>query len=152
MKIIIFCIGYFLINNCLYSQEITNDFKTLIDSAIHIKCSQILAADNVDKEYLKKIYIVNENGQSMMLSKGNKLNTLNIYDRKNKHILKKGLHIWKVVTILEKNKFIINIIDFQVTYKRNNYDFANGGGTKIIFEFSCDENNWKLIYNKTQGI
>lgn len=82
----------------------------------------------------------------------NKFNSIDIYDKKNRGLLKKGIHAWKILPVLKGNRFIINIVDFNITYKNRNYNFANGGGATVIFEYHCDTSKWVLMNTKWSGI
>lgn len=118
----------------------------MIDSAIMMK----LGESNVSKQYIlnsenQPYAITNE-----MTSKG--LESINIYDKKNLKTLKKGINVWKVISKLNKNKMEVTIIDFHLTFSKNNYHFANGGGSTIIFEYSCENETWKLLSAKHSGI
>lgn len=45
----------------------------------------------------------------------------------------------------KENELKINIIDFKVTYKNRRYEFVNGDGSTIVFQYSCEKEKWKLI-------
>lgn len=128
-----------------HSQNKENDeYKKLIDSAISIK----LQNGKITEQYIL-------NSDNMPYKVNNEirgLKTINIYDKKNKKILTKGINVWKIIPILNKNKLEIRIIDFSLILQKNNYQFANGGGSTFIFEYSCQSKNWELISEKHSGI
>ncbi len=140
----------------LHAQQEKDDLKKMVDSAINIKYVQVRSGDKSASldSYFDNLYLINEHNQSLdYLSVNNlKLKRINIYDKGNRKILKKGINAWKVLTVLNKNMLEVNIIDFRITYRNNNYYFSNGGGAIAIFEFSCDENKWKLNYFQNRGI
>lgn len=123
-----------------------DDYKRLIDSAIVLKHL---------KNNLGKYYIINSDNAPYLLSnslKSKGLETISIYDKKNKRIFNKGINVWKVLPSLEGNTLKIVIIDFLVTYSRGAYQFSNGGGSTFIYEYSCRSKNWEMISEKHSGI
>ena len=170
-KLNIFLVLLFVIN--VYSQEkTTNDYKTLIDSSIVIKADDFHKFYNEQfvkdihtenwKYYLEKLkkninslYITSLDGSSIDLSSIKTqipLKTLNVYDQKNKRLLKKGISIWKVIPVLKGNVLTVTILDAKLTYKNNKYNFINGGGSTIIFQYSSEEKKWVLIKEEHTGI
>lgn len=170
----ILLIPILLISINIYSQEKSNDYKKMIDSAITIKATQLLKHYNLEltksnnttnwkhyinnyKEQIENIFIIDENHNPYMFlsSKelvGIKFKQLNIYDSKNKKRLKKGIDAWKIVCNLENNKMKIYIIDFTITYSNKIYEFSNGGGITFIFEYSCEEKKWVIISTKNNTL
>ena len=156
-----------------YSQNrITNDYKILIDSSIVIKSNNLLksykelSVKNVnienDKALLNKssqlnndIYVIGEDYKSVVLNKIKSeiaLKTLDIYDNKNKSLLKKGVYVWKIIPMLKGDVLTITILDARMTYKNKKYNFMNGGGSTIVFQYSCEEKKWVLIKEEHTGI
>lgn len=132
-----------------------DDFKIMIDSAISIKYSQFfkVVSNQNNKYYLENLYLLDEQDQpfiNLLLSK--KFKSINVYDKRNRKIIKKGIYAWRVFTVLNKNQFVVNIVDFYITYKDHNYSFGNGGGSKTIFEYDCSEIRWKFISSQNIGI
>lgn len=128
-----------------------NDLLKMIDSAITIKCSRVSDTGN----FFSNLYLLNEQDQPLDFLPSFKkfgFKSIRIYDQQSKKTLKKGINAWKVLTILNGNKLEIRIIDFLITYKDKNYNFSNGGGAIVIFEFSCNEQVWKLISSQDRGI
>lgn len=96
---------------------------------------------------------MDEQNQTLLSSsQKDKFKSIYVYDIRNRRILKKGINAWKVFTVLNKNVFVITIIDFYITYGNRNYNFANGGGSKTTFEYSCEDHKWKLISFEIKGI
>jgi hypothetical protein len=129
----------------------------MVDSAINIKYVQVISTDKNGSldSYFDDLYLINEQNQPLdyvSVSNNLKLRQMNIYDKGNRKILKKGINVWKVLTILNKNMLEVKVIDFRITYKNNGYHFSNGGGAIAIFEFSCDEGRWKLNSFRNKGI
>ncbi|MFX1704043.1 hypothetical protein PV783_08815 [Chitinophaga sp. CC14] len=139
----------------VHAQQNKDDYKTMVDSAIAMKYTPLLEASKKQKReyYLENLYLLNEHDQPLSyVSSDSKFKFINIYDERNRKILSKGIYAWKVFTALNKNKFVVTIINFYITYKSRNYSFSNGGGAEAVFEYSCDENKWKLITFDNQGI
>jgi|688.fasta_scaffold566956_2 hypothetical protein len=44
----------------------------------------------------------------------------------------------------------VGIIDFYVTTKKKNFNYANTGGSTLRFKYSCERNKFEL-FNKKQG-
>jgi hypothetical protein len=140
-----------------YSQKEESDLKRMIDSAISIKANELFIQakkNNVVNSSFKNLYLINENDLPYLYSSSESIEFkyIDIYSPKSKKILKKGIFAWKILTSLTKDTFSITIIDFRITYKNNNYNYANGGGSKTIFKYSCQENKWILIESKISGI
>lgn len=139
----------------VHAQQNKDDYKTMVDSAITMKYTQLLETSKKQKNeyYLENLYLLNEQDQPLSyVSSSSKFKFINVYDDRNRKVLSKGIYAWKVFTALNKNKFVVTIIDFYITYKKRNYDFSNGGGARTVFEYSCDEDKWKLITSENRGI
>jgi hypothetical protein len=145
------------------AQELENDYKKLRDDAI---------LTNVDKFYnfyqqelnkdvqtenwklykqqlankIDNLYLLDEANRSFKVDSVCKIQfkEIDIYDKKNRNILKKGINVWKVIEILDGNKITINIIYFKVSYKNKNYQFTNQGGSVTVFEYSCENKKWEM--------
>ncbi len=163
----ILLISLIFISTSIYSQEKSDDYKKMIDSAITIKAAQLLndykqklaKKNNTDnwkhyisnyKELIENIFLIDENHNPYVFSSSKELfevkfKQLNIYDPTNKKRLKKGIDAWKIVCNLESNKMKIYIIDFKITYTNKIYEFSNGGGMTFIFEYSCEEKKWGIV-------
>lgn len=156
-----------------YSQnKRINDYKTLLDSSIVIKANDFYKFYNEQlvkdihtenwKYYIEKlkkninsIYITSVDGGSIDLNSIKTqipLKTLDIYDKKNKSLLKKGISVWKVIPVLRGNVLTVTILDAKLTYKNKKYNFINGGGSTIVFQYSCEEKKWVLIKQEHTGI
>lgn len=141
-----------------YSQRQEDDCKRMIDSAISIKVNEWsiqVKRNNAVNSSLKDLYLINENDLPYLYSStltGVKFKYINVHSPKSKKILKKGIFAWKILTSLDKDTFSITIIDFTITCKNGNYNYANGGGSKTLFRYSCQENRWILIESKSSGI
>lgn len=132
-----------------HSQNKIDDYKKIIDSAVVIK------KNNYENDHHKKYYLLNSDNTKYNIDNKQAVffnNSINIYDKKNKKILKKGVYVWKIIPELTKNQLTVKIIDFRVFYKNNNYEFINNGGSIVVFEYSCSENVWKLLSEKHFGI
>ncbi|MEV4887756.1 hypothetical protein MRBLMN1_006352 [Chitinophaga ginsengisegetis] len=139
----------------VHAQQNKDDYKTMVDSAIAMMYTQFLETSKKQKSwhYLENLYLLNEHDQPLSyVSSSSRFKFINIYDDRNKKILSKGIYAWKVFAALNKNKFVVTIIDFYITYKSRNYRFSNGGGSETVFEYSCDEDKWKLIAFDNRGI
>jgi hypothetical protein len=131
-----------------------DEYKTMVDSAINNKFTQFQEATKKqnNKDYLENLYLLNEQDQPLnYLRSSSKFKLISVYDDRNRKLVTKGIYAWKVFTTLNKNQFIVNIVDFYITYKNHNYNFANGGGAKTIFEYDCRESTWKLVTSQSKG-
>lgn len=141
----------------LYAQHEKDDLRKMVDSTINMKYVQVIATDKRGNigSYFDNLYLINEQNQPLdyvPVYNNLKLKQINIYNKENRKVLKKGINAWKVLTVLNRNMLEVKIIDFHITYKNNSYHFSNGGGTIAIFEFSCDEGKWKLSSFRNRGI
>lgn len=101
---------------------------------------------------IENLYLIDEYDQPVILEGIDaKINfkTIDFHNKKNKKILKHGINAWKIIPMLRGNNYAISIIDFNISYIDNKYQFENGGGTTIVFEYSCVEKKWILVSNKT---
>ncbi|MCD0465072.1 hypothetical protein [Flavobacterium sp. ENC] len=165
-----FCILFSLINYNLYSQNKLDDYKRLIDSTIVIKSvetyrdfqGELNKKNETDnwknyiadyKHHIENIYLIDNNNQAYLMPMSKdieiKFKQIDIYNKKNKKLLKEGIDVWKIIPNLENNQLKTTIINFKVTCSKNKYQFANGGGTTTIFEYSCEQKKWILISSTT---
>lgn len=150
MKITLLLFVITFVHVSCYGQSKNDDYKKLIDSAIIIQTTQ---ADKTP--YQPGIYLIDAKDQAYVFTSDvdqKRFGHINVYDKKNKKLLKDGIKAWKVLPVLNGSKLIVSIIDFYITYKKNNYNFANGGGATVIFEYSCDKNAWIFRETKWTGI
>ncbi|KFE98921.1 hypothetical protein IX39_16075 [Chryseobacterium formosense] len=172
MRRIILCVFTIIFTNFFSQSKRDNDYKKLIDSALILKANDTYRfynkelereekADNWKiylhnfKKKINNIYIIDENHLPVNLENVKTdipLKTIDIENPKNRSVIKKGLDAWKIIPILSENELKINIIAFKVTYKHKLLQFSNGGGSTIIFQYSCEEKKWKLIKEKHKGI
>lgn len=133
-----------------HGQVKEDDYKKMIDTAI------IMQTTGYSKTpYRSGIYLIDSKDQIYILTSNTdkkKFGYINVYDKKNKKLLKKGVNVWKVLPVLSGNKLVVSIIDFNVTYKKNNYNFANVGGATVTFEYLCDQNKWVFKETNWSGI
>ncbi|NLR80522.1 hypothetical protein [Chitinophaga eiseniae] len=155
MKVIIFTATILFCAFNVHAQQNKDDSKAMIDSAIAMMYAQFWETGKQQKNeyYLESLYLLNEQDQPLTyVPSSSKFKFINIYDDRNRKVLSKGIYAWKVLTALNKNKFVITIINFYITYKNRSYNFSNGGGSTTVFEYSCNEDQWKLLTFNNQGI
>lgn len=143
MKAIMLIASIVLAYSSSYSQS--SDYKTMIDSAIVMQKAA----------YKPNIYLIDEQNQPYILSSDKlqkEFRYISLFEKRNRKQLKKGINAWKIFPVLNGNRLTIDIVDFTITYRRNNYAFGNGGGATVIFEYSCDEKKWILLESKWSGI
>ena len=145
------------------AQKIDNEYKILRDLAIVNSANDLF--DFYKKELSKNtktenwklyieqlsnkinnLYLLDENNRSLKIDDTSKIqfNEINIYDKKNIRLLKKGINVWKVIEVLSGNRITINIIEFKISYKNKNYQFTNGGGSVTVYEYSCENKKWEI--------
>ena len=141
-----FFLNLFILSS--YGQSKKDDLKKMIDSSI----TYMDVYHNADS-LKNNIYLLNENNEPYIYESSDaKFKYFDIYENKNKSLLKKGIDVWKIISILDGNKCIIKIIDFKVKYSNNTYNFINRGGGTVKFEYVCDKNDWILLEAKWKGI
>lgn len=126
----------------------TNEYKILVDSAISVVVENYYQQlnENISKKSFI-IYIVDENSKPIDLDNVKSkllLKTIDVNNKKNRKLLKKGLRILKIQPFLQGNTITITIIDFLVNYKNKEYHYFNNGGSSVLFEYSCKEEKWVL--------
>nr|WP_236590228.1 hypothetical protein [Sphingobacterium multivorum] len=149
MKKMMLIILSFFVCFIVYSQS-KDEYKSMVDSAI------VLQTKYLDQNpYNEDIYLIDVNDRAYCLSsdnKKNKFSSIDVYDKKSKGRLKKGIHAWKILPILNGNRLTVNIIDFGIAYKKHNYHFANSGGATVVFEYQCATGKWVLINTTWSGL
>lgn len=141
----------------VYSQDKrTNEYRTLVDSAISIVAEHRYKqlSENISKEDFI-IYVVDENSKQINLDNVKSkltLKTIDVKDRKNRKLLKKGLKISEVRPVLQGNTITVTIINFLVNYKGKRYYYVNSGGSTVFFQYSCEEEKWILTKVEHTGI
>lgn len=133
-----------------FGQGKIDEYKKMIDSAIIIQNSLTSSSPG---DRIIHLVDQNDNPYILMIDKDQqKFKSIAVYSKENRKLIKKGIRAWKVLPVLSKNKLIVTIIDFYITYKNKNYNFANGGGAKVVFEYSCSQNKWILAESNWSGI
>jgi hypothetical protein len=154
MKKILFAIVVLACTLRVHAQTSKDEYRVMIDSAINIKYAEYKAAtkNQTNANYLENLYLINEQNQPLnYLTSSGKFKSISVYDDRNRKLLSKGIYAWKVLPALNKNRLIVDIVDFFITYKNHNYNFANGGGSETVFEYDCGKGTWILISTKTKG-
>jgi hypothetical protein len=133
-----------------FGQNRIDDYRKMIDSAVIMQTALPRIFENKEDTYL-----IDQNDQPYILVSNKdqaKFKSISVYAKKNRKLLKDGINAWKVMPTLDNNKLVIHIVNFTITYKKHNYNFANGGGAKVIFEYSCTNDKWVLTESKWSGI
>lgn len=107
------------------------------------------------RQHLSNIYVIDENNLPVVVESTNaniSFKVFDIYDKGNRHLLKDGVKVWKVSSVLNGNKLRFEIVDFLITYKKDNYRFGNLGGTIVEYQYSCSKAEWELISTVHRGI
>jgi hypothetical protein len=138
------------ISHTSFGQDEIDDCKRMVDSAIIIQTTLPVFSGGKGS-----VYLINQSNEPYILLSDkdqSKFKTISIYSKENRSVLKKGIRAWKVVPMFNKNKLTVHIINFAIIYKNKNYNFSNGGGAKVIFEYSCDQDKWVLVKSSWSGI
>jgi hypothetical protein len=114
--------------------------------------------DNYKKSNLSLPYTVNvEVDEQTTINLPNQIDNFRI-SYLNKEDIKKlakkesiQLIVMRPVVIFQ-NSLIINIIDFNVRFSKNNFNYSNGGGSKIEFIYDCKDDYFKVSNIKQGGI
>jgi len=170
IKILILFLG---VSVNLLSQNNTDNYKIMIDSAIVINLNKSYEHYNQElkkdiktenwksyisdyKNRLENIYLIDDSYNPFYLNKNKQdlynFKSIELYEKRNKKLLKKGINAWKISSNLNNNRLTITIIDFFITLNNGKYNFANGGGSTTIFEYNCNKMSWELISCITKGI
>jgi len=133
MKRIISLICIFLLCSfTIKAQKIDNEYKTLKDGAIVISgddfynfYKQELSKDIQTENWklyiqqlstkINNLYLLDENNRGFKINTISKIQfkEIDIYDKKKRSLLKKGINVWKVIEVLNGNRITINIMDFK---------------------------------------
>ena len=141
-----------------YSQSQEDEYKKMIDSAINLYAQDYLKVSGhlyTGVSDRKSLYLIDQRdfpykytGMPISII----FKTIDLACAGNRNVLKHGIHAWKIIPFLKSNKITVRIIDFLITYKNNSYNFANGGGSEIVFEYLCTDNKWVIVKTKNQGL
>jgi hypothetical protein len=72
-------------------------------------------------------------------------NELKTILRKNKS----SIPVIKIIPLkIINDKLFINVIQFQVTFKKDNFNYANGGGLSVYFIYNCETKTIQFAYSK----
>ena len=132
-----------------YSQKHESEYKKMIDTALTIMMQKMINPGETFKN--NDLYLLDENDRPYPYLHTSLIDfkSIDLFKAKNDKKLKQGIKAWKIIPVLKGNRMTITIIDFRITYKNNNYNYSNGGGSESVFEYSCDKNAWLLIGSKT---
>jgi hypothetical protein len=62
---------------------------------------------------------------------------------------KSSIVVTKIIPLrIINEKLVINVIPFRVTYKRNNFNYGNGGGVSFYFIYNCEIKTIQFEYSK----
>lgn len=143
LTFIIFCTSFIA-----FSQELNTDPKEMYSLSMknHIRQIENYIKEGIITYKLEDIYFISEYVPRDVLPEfidNYKVNYLNIYDKGNTRLLKKGIRAISIQPIkLSNNKIQVYLIDFDVILKKGKYKYSNGGGSITTYEFSCDFNGW----------
>src|SRR5438552_9882811 len=117
MKKLIIFIVLSLSSNILWAQKPQDDLKSMFDSTVKFTYAFIKDAalrDNKKADFLNNIYLLDEQKEPLnyLSDSVNKLfKFIDIFDRKNKKLLSKGISAWEVKGELNNNVFLIRVVD-----------------------------------------
>ena len=147
MKNILWIIILIFLNCKSFGQSGTNEYKAMIDSAIVMQSAHLNENG--------RVYLIDQNNQPYILESDKsqqKFKSISVESKENRKLIMKGIRAWKVIPTLINNQLTVMVVDFYVTYSKRNYNFSNGGGAKVIFEYSCDQKKWLLVESSWSGI
>jgi hypothetical protein len=154
MKILFCTISTLVLATSIKAQSQKDEFKLMIDSAISIsyrKNEELNREINISA-HSQIFYLLDERNRPLdYLPSSREFKFIDIYNHRNRKLISKGIYAWKVFPTLNKNQFVVTVVDFYITYKNHNYNFANGGGTKTIFEYDCERKMWVMIMSESNG-
>lgn len=149
---IILTLTAFLISFVLYSQNSeNNELKNLKITALSMLINEYFTFNkNINNENFKNniIYIIDENLTAIDIERIESpmiIKSIDIYDKKNKKKLKKGINAWRIGLTLNEDIIIISFNYFWLEYKNHKYSFINQGVSNVYFKISCKEKKWELI-------
>jgi len=151
--IILFLIG---INTCfsqiVYTTE-RKDSTNIYFKSLEVYCQTIDKTELTDnKVYVEKDHFVTE-------KLPNEINGLDILylDRiELKKTIKKDrgkITLIKIIPLrIKKTDFFVNVIPFEVSYKKRNFNYVNDGGLSVKYEFDSELNGLIFKAYKWDGI
>lgn len=152
-SIIVFFVGF----SCI-AQSRESEMKLFYQEAIKFYISKVQEF-NQNKVKLPKIentFFYTESVPKQYLPAkvgGYKINYLDIYSKKNKKLLKKGVYAIKISMIQVKGNIIsVALGEYSITLKNHNYNFVRGSGSKTNFKYSCEKRKWILLKNEYSEI
>ncbi len=141
-----------------FSQSEKADVQLFYYTAIknHIDNVRAVFEKGVSVRKVSDLYFVTKKVSLDFLPKqieGYKINYINIYHKKNRKVLRKGIDAVSIHSLqLNGNQVVIPLTDFRIIKKKRNYTFGNGGGSLTTFEYDCETNKWRYVETEFIGI
>jgi hypothetical protein len=133
------------------SQNTESDLKYLIDSAIDLNIQSCMkdSGNSIYKNILINdgLLLMNENEFPYQYLSNNYGIAITAFCGKcpeSEKFIKKGMIVWKILSVLRKNQLIITVARFT-TQLDGKYLFSYGSSTRTTFEYSCRVGKWKQI-------
>jgi len=117
----------------------------------HLEYLRSLTKKNIELVYVEKSDVTTENLPEQI--DGTKVQYLTKSEIQDKT---RGGERIKLIVIrpvaVKKSSLRVVVIDFSVTSKKNNFNYANGGGSTFEFIYNCNLQRFELISKKQNGI
>jgi hypothetical protein len=117
----------------------------------HLEYLKSVSKKNLELVYVEKSDITTENLPEQI--DGTRVHYLTGSEIQDK--TRKGERIKLIVirpVVVKGSALRVVVIDFSVTSKKNNFNYANGGGSTFEFTYNCDVQRFELTNKKQGGI
>ena len=125
-----------------------NDSTNVYHFSLAKYCENLDKSGNKESTvYVEKDYLVTKDLPSRI--KSHEIRYYDMTEVKKYLKGKKGMTLVRIIPLRVKtNDFFVNVIPFSVSYKKKNFDFVNGGGLSVKFQFDQGTNG--LIYKSAE--
>lgn len=123
----------------------------LISLTTHLEYLKSVSKKSIESVYVERHEVATEGLPDQI--DGTRIYYLTRLEIRDK--TRKGKRIELIVmrpVVVKATSLKVAIIDFSVTSKKNNFNYANGGGSTLEFTYNCDAQRFELTNKKQGGI
>ena len=151
MRLLVFFILVFTCSSKGLCQKDDSSNIYLISLTSHLEYLKSVNKKSLESVYVEKNEVTAEGLPGQI--DGTRVLYLTRSEIREKTHKGKRIELIVVRPVVVKSKSIkVTVIDFSVTSKKNNFNYANGGGSTFEFTYNCDLQKFELTNKKQGGI
>lgn len=151
MRFLVFFILVFSCYNKGLCQKDDSPNIYLISLTSHLEYLKSVNKKSIESVYVEKDEVTTEGLPDQI--DGTRVLYLTRSEIREKTQKGKRIELIVVRPVVVKSRSIkVTVIDFSVTSKKNNFNYANGGGSIFEFTYNCDLQKFELTNKKQGGI